>query len=302
MVRRLPPLNALRAFEAAARLGSFTAAADELNVTPAAISHQVKSLEDYLSVELFVRLPRGLYLTDDGKAYLPDLTAGFDSLAHATDSLHGSHLDGLLAISVLPSFAQCWLMPRLPDFCKRYPQIDLRLESNAENSHFIKDQIDVGIRHGLGRYPGLRSRLIMTEEIYPVASPALLAGAHPLRTWNDLRYHTLLHDYVANDRERWLTWEPWLDINGIHTVDVSRGLQFNNSAMMVDAALAGMGVMLGRTALVGQHVRDGRLMALFDSRRTADFSYYAVCPEATADKPRIRVFVDWLVQTAQNNG
>lgn len=298
MVRRLPPLNALRAFEAAARLGSFTAAADELNVTPAAISHQVRSLEDFLGVELFVRLPRGLYLTDDGKTYLPDLTAGFDRLAHAGDALHGSRLDGLLSVSVLPSFAQCWLLPRLPDFCRRYPQIDLRIESNAENSSFIKDQMDLGIRHGRGRYPGLRTRWIMGEELYPVASPALLAGPHPLRTWEDLRHHTLLHDYVADGVEHWLTWEPWLTQQGLGDIDLSRGIQFNNSAMMVDATLAGMGVMLGRSALVSHYVRDGRLMILFDQRRIADFSYYAVCPEATADKPRIRVFIDWLIQMA----
>lgn len=301
MVRRLPPLNALRAFEAAARLGSFKQAAEELNVTPAAISHQVKSLEEALRVELFMRLPRGLVLSEAGRSYLPNLTKGFDRLAQATDALHGGDLAGRLVISALPSFAHCWLVPRLLDFRQRFPQIDLRLDANPEMSNFGRDQVDVGIRYGQGGYPGMRELRFLTEELFPVASPSLLSGPFPIREWDDLRHHTLLDDYTALPAEKWITWGPWLKEQGVVIGEDAKGIRFDNSAMMVEAALVGMGVMIGRSALVAHHLRDGRLVSLFDRRRQADFSYYVVCPEAHAENPRVRVFMDWLEQIAQRD-
>jgi LysR family glycine cleavage system transcriptional activator len=302
MVRRLPPLNALRAFEAAARLGSFKSAADELNVTPAAISHQVKSLEDVLGLELFLRLPRGLMLTEAGRAYLPNLTRGFDRLAQASDALQGGELAGLLTVSALPSFAHCWLVPRLADFRQRFPQIDFRLDANPEMSNFGRDQVDVGIRYGRGNYKGMREIRFLTEELFPVASPALLSGPFPIRQWEDLSHHTLLDDYTALPDEYWITWHPWLQSQGLSIEGITKGsVSFNNSAMMVEAAIAGMGVMIGRSALVAHHLRDGRLVSLFDCRRPADFSYYVVCPEASAENPRIQVFMDWLQQIAQKD-
>lgn len=299
MVRRLPPLNALRAFEAAARLGSFARAGEELAVTATAISHQVKSLEEYLGVVLFDRLPRGLRLTAMGRAYLPELTHGFDQLARAAERLHESELRGLLTVSVLPSFGQRWLVPRLGDFRRRFPEIDVRIQATPRNADFVREGVDVGVRYGVGQYPGLRTRLLMTEEVFPAASPTLLGGAGGLRDWGDLARHTLLHDYTGREDEQWITWRPWLAQAGLATLDLMRGLFYDDSAMMVEAAVQGQGVMIARSALVSDALRDGRLVALFGVRRPADYAYYVVTPEAVADQPRIRAFVDWAVEAAR---
>lgn len=298
MVRRLPPLTALRAFEAAARLESFSKAADELAVTPTAISHQVRGLEDFLGTELFVRLPRGLRLTVQGAAYLPELTRGFDQLARAGERLTDHACAGLLHVSLLGSFNHCWLIPRLPKFRSRWPDIHLRISVTGRHVDFLREGVDLSIRYGLGDYPGMRSNLFLSEEVFPVASPALLSGSKPLRTWADLAHHTLIDDHVAQPNERWITWDPWLRSEGVYdlvTATCGR-LDFSTSAATVEAAVRGQGVTMGRTALVAEHLRDGRLVALFDSRRPADFAYYAVAPETTADQPMIKAFMEWLIE------
>ncbi|MFA7430343.1 MAG: transcriptional regulator GcvA [Rhodospirillaceae bacterium] len=294
MVRRLPPLTALRAFEAAARLGSFSRAAAELNVTAAAISHQVKGLEDILGVSLFIRLPRGLRLTPEGRTYLPDLSRGFDTLARAADSLSRSDLAGLLTISIMPSLCQMWLLPRLADFRRRYPMIDLKLQAEPTMANFVRDGIDVGMRYGMGNYPGLRTVMFMQEEVFPVASPTLLSGRHPLRRWEDLRHHTLLHDYALLANEVWLGWPVWLRAARIEDIDLQRGLHFDNSALLYQACIDGHGVGIGRSALLTEAIGAGRLVPLFEARRPADYAYYVVAPESTADHPRVRAFTDWV--------
>lgn len=296
MVRRLPPLNALRAFEAAARQGSFVGAAEELNVTPTAVSHQVKGLEEFLGVDLFVRLPRGLRLTAQGTAYLPSLTKGFDQLARAGIDLEAGALKGIVAVSTLPSFSHCWLVPRLPDFRARYPDLDVRITGTERRVDFLREGIDIGIRYGLGQYPGLRTTRFLEEEVFPVASPALLSGEHPVRTWTDLAHHTLIHDCAAMAQEQWITWEPWLRrANALDVLKTARRVEMDNSAAMIEAAIRGQGVMIARTALVAEHLREGRLVALFDTRHPADFAYFAVAPESTADQPRVKAFTDWLM-------
>ncbi len=302
MVRRLPPLTALRAFEAAARLGSFSRAAGELNVTAAAVSHQVKSLEEFIGVELFVRLPRGLRLTPEGRAYLPELSRGFDALARAADSLHRDDLAGLLSISVMPSLCQLWLLPRLADFRRRFPMIDLKLIAETGLANFVRDGIDVGMRYGLGQYPGLRTVLFMQEEVFPMASPTLLSGRHPLRGWDDLRRHTLLHDFALLGSEPWLGWSAWLRAARIEGIDPQRGLHFDNSAILYQACVDGHGVGIGRSALLAEAIGAGRLVPLFDTRRPADYSYYVVAPEATADHPRVRAFMDWVAEQGAATG
>lgn len=302
MVRRLPPLTALRAFEAAARLGSFSRAALELNVTAAAISHQVKTLEETVGVALFVRLPRGLRLTSEGRAYLPELSRGFDALARAGDSLRQADMDGTLTISVMPSLLQLWLLPRLSDFRQRYPMIDLHLRAEADQANFARDGVDVGLRYGMGKYPGLRTILFMQEEVFPIASPTLLSGRHPLRKWQDLRHHTLLHDFALLGNEPWLGWDVWLRAARLDDIDLERGLHFDNSAILYQACMDGLGVGIGRSALLTEALRAGRVVPLFDSRRPADYSYYVVAPESSADHPRVRAFMDWVVEQGALSG
>jgi len=298
MGRRLPPLNALRAFESAARLGSFVRAADELAVTPTAISHQIKGLEESLGVELFVRLPRGLRLSDAGVRYLPELSKGFDALARAGDRLSGDSMTGVLHVNTLASFSHCWLVPRLMSFHRRYPDLRLRMSASIGHVDFLGEDVDVSVRYGRGRYPGLRAVKIVEEEVFPVASPALVK-ANPLRDWPDLAQHLLLHDYCADEDEPWITWPVWLRHAGVDDrVDGSKGLEFDNSASLIDAAVRGHGVAIGRTALVIDHIREGRLVPLFGASHPADYAYYAVAPEASADRPKVKAFIAWLKEEA----
>lgn len=301
-MRRLPPLNALRAFEAAARLRSFARAADELAVTPTAISHQIKGLEDTLGVELFVRLPRGLRLTPAGANYLPELTRGFDALARAGDRLTGSGMTGVMKISTMASLAHCWLVPRLITFHRRYPGLTLVVNATTRLVDFMREEVDVAIRYGKGGYPALRTVKIMEEEVFPVASPALLERGPALDDWPDLARHVLLHDNGTFETEPWLNWQVWLRRAGAdQLVDATRGIEYDNSAMLVDAAVRGHGVALGRSVLVAEHLREGRLVALFNTRRPADYAYFAVAPEPTADQPRVQAFISWLKEEAERD-
>jgi len=302
MVRRLPPLNALRSFEAAARHGSFAKAADELAVTPTAVSHQVRQLEDHLGVVLFDRLPRGLRLSNAGRALVPELTLGLDHLARAVSRVRDRPLAGTLRISVLPSLCMMWLAPRLTGFQRRYPDIDLDIVLSAPPAHFDdRDGVHVGLRYGLGHYPGFHVRFLMTESVFPVCAPALISGPHPLRTPETLRHHVLLHDSNIYEHEKWLWWRSWLPVLRVPagTVDVSRGLRFTDSQAQIQAAAHGLGVMLGRTALVFDALESGRLVRPFQVFRPADFSYYAVAPEGIANDPMVDAFLNWVEEEAR---
>ncbi|WP_299443073.1 transcriptional regulator GcvA [uncultured Rhodospira sp.] len=299
MVRRLPPLNALRAFEAAARHGSFAHAADELAVTPTAVSHQVRQLEDHLGVALFERLPRGLRLTDHGRTLVPGLTRGLDDMARAVARLPGQRLAGVLRVSVLPSFGMMWLAPRLVRFREQYPEIDLDVDLRQATVRFDgRDSMHIGIRYGAGHYPGLHVRRLMDETVFPVCAPALVTGPRPLRAPEDLRHHVLIHDSTVLERERWLLWRPWLQWLGVPDVDCTRGPRFTDADVQIQAAVHGLGVMLGRSALVFDALEAGRLVRPFAVSRPADFTYYAVTPEALADDPAVVAFMDWVEDAA----
>lgn len=295
---RLPPLNALRAFEAAARHRSFALAAAELHVTPAAVSHQVRTLEEQLEVRLFRRLPRGVVLTEAGRAMLPELAKGLDHFARAVRGAVAGETAGELRLTVIPSFAQLWLMPRLGRFLAAYPEIEITILGSSELVDLTRADVDLGIRYGTGRYPGLWSRLLFTEEAFPVCAPSLLDGPPALRRVEDLRRHRLLHDWNLTSGEAWLTWQAWLDHMGLSGVDPRRGLRLSDSVMLMEAAVRGLGVAIGRTSLAGGHLAAGRLVRPFALTRPADFANYAVCAAGSEGRPRIRAFVDWLAEEA----
>lgn len=296
ITQRLPPLNAIRAFEAAARHLSFTKAAEELHVTQAAISHQVKALEQFLGLKLFQRLNRALLLTDEGQIYLPTVCRAFDQLHEASNRLAESQTRGKLTVTALPSFASRWLVPRLGRFIRAYPEIDIRLAPSGSLVDFVRQDVDVGIRYGRGRYPGLRVDRLMSEDVFPVCSPALLQGRHPLREPGDLRYHILMHDDGHGD------WRTWLLSAGADDVDPHRGPVFTDSSMLIQAAVAGQGVALARGALALDDLTRGNLVRPFKLSLPVEFAYYIVCPEQTADRPKVVAFREWLLKEHRSSG
>jgi len=284
MGRRLPSLNALRAFEAAARHLSFTKAAEELAVTPAAVSHQIKTLEEALGVVLFRRLTRAVVLSEAAQAALPALRDGFDKLAEASEHLRGAGGEGVLTLSVPPSFGAKWLVPRLDGFRRVHPALDVRISAIDRLVDFRREGVDAAVRYGTGHYPGLRVDLLFGEVAFPVCSPDLLQGSPPLRVPADLHHHTLLHVDWKMDNETAPNWRMWLLAARADEVDPSRGPRFNLESMALQAAIEGQGVTLGIAALVAGDLGAGRLVKPFDlgvSGRTS-FSYYFVCPESVA--------------------
>lgn len=309
MGRRLPPLNTLRAFEAAARHLSFTRAAEELHVTPGAVSHQVRALEEYLGVALFRRLTRAVALTEAGQACLPKLTEGFACLAEGVERLRAGEEGGVLVVSAAPAFAAKWLLPRLHRFTAAHPAIDLRLSTGLglidavrpEASASLGEASDptedahLAIRFGTGRYPGFRAEKLFPTSVIPVCSPRLLTGEHPIRTPNDLRRHPLLHnDAVYFDQPR-SDWAVWLDEAGVEGVDAERGSRFSHAALALDAAADGLGVALTVSLLAVPDLVAGRLAAPFPLALPSPFAYYLVHPEGTADRPKVAAFRRWLL-------
>ncbi len=300
MARRLPPLNSLRAFEAAARHLSFTKAADELHLTPAAISHQIKALEDYCGAPLFRRMTRALALTENGKAALWLLRDGFDRLAERANRLGHDPDGGLLTVSVAPTFCAKWLVPRLDRFRTAHPAFDIRIDASDALASFTADGVDVALRYGQGDYPGLVSERLTGEVVFPVCSPALLDGPQPLRTPSDLGQHTLLHVYWKMADDKAPSWRMWLKAAGITDVDPERGPRFNVDSLVVQAASAGQGVALANGALVGDDLAAGRLVRPFPPAKEGPtaFCYYLVYPEDHARNPKVRAFRDWVMAEA----
>jgi LysR family glycine cleavage system transcriptional activator len=298
VTRRLPPLGALRAFEAAARYESFAKAADELAVTPAAVSQQIRQLEADLGVTLFRRLPRGLVLTQAGRSALPELGHAFAHLSRAVEGLRGGSLVGPLTVSVIPSFAGRWLVPRLGRFVAAYPEIEITVRSELRNVDFAREDVDVGIRYGKGIYPGLDTRPLLTEQVFPVCAPSLLAGERPLRKLDDLRHHTLLHDRQLSSDEPSLYWRTWLRDFGVEGWDQDRGPGFTEAMTMLTACERGLGVALGRGGLCAEELANGRLVRPFQEGRAADYAYFAVVPTGHGEAPRVRMFLAWLEEEA----
>jgi LysR family glycine cleavage system transcriptional activator len=290
----LPSLNGLRAFEAAARLTSFTLAAAELNVTQTAISHQIRRLEDQLGLKLFVRQNRTLTLTPEAQEYLPSVRAAFEDLRRATERLHRSDRDSRLTVSTTASLATKWLVSRVAAFQDANPGLEVRITTSTHLVDFGREDVDIGVRYGRGNWPGVRADWLMAERLFPVCSPALLTGGHPLREPADLAHHTLLHTTVSRD-----DWRLWLTAAGLpHTIAARRGLTFDLGFMAIQAAVEGLGVALGGAHLVEADIAAGRLVAPFDTELPQDAGYYVVAPRATADTPKIALFRDWLIASA----
>ena len=300
MSRRLPPLNSLRAFEAAARHLSFTKAADELHVTPAAVSQQVKALEEYCGVQLFRRLTRALMLTDAGQAVLPALKESFDLLGDVTERLMAEQKSGILTVSVAPSFGSKWLVPRLERFRRDHPDFDVRIDANDALANFTGDGVDIAIRYGRGTYENLRSNCLITDVSFPVCSPKLLEMGPPLEKPEDLARHTLIHVQWKMEEEHAANWRMWLRAAGVENVDFERGPRFSEDSMAVLAAIEGQGVALAGLALAGNDLREGRLVRPFPAQVSEEtrFSYFVVYPESKADNPKVMAFRDWLLEEA----
>jgi LysR family transcriptional regulator, glycine cleavage system transcriptional activator len=296
MAARLPSLNGLRAFEAAARYLSFTQAASELNVTQTAISHQIRRLEEELGIRLFVRKNRALALTPEAREYLPGIRAAFNDLRLATDRLLRRDDDNVLTISTLASLAAKWLLPRLSAFQEAHPDIDVRITTSTGLVEFRGGDVDAAIRYGRGHWPGLRAEWLMADEMFPVCSPTLLTGKRPLRCPEDLRDHVLLHNTNNGD-----DWRLWLTAAGLPS-DISKqpGITFDLILMTVQAAIDGMGVAMGRTTYVKDDIAKERLVVPFKIALPADAGFYLVSLEGEPDSPKLRAFRQWLIASAQN--
>ena len=300
-MRRLPPLNALRAFEAAARLGSMNAAADELSVTPAAISHQVKTLEDILGLKMFHRKVRAVTLTESGSELLPYLRDGFDTLAKGCARLVEQESNAPLVISSSPAFAAKWLMPNLADFNQRHPEIKIRIDGSLSVVDFSKDDVDVALRFGQGPYEGLHADSLAYEDVVPVCSPDLRDGNPPLNEPGDLAYHTLIHmDWFAAPGMQ-TDWPMWLKLAGLDQIDATKGPVVTSDSLAVEAAVSSAGVALVSEFLVKRELEAGRLVKLFDLVLSSDFRYWFVCPPENLERPRVAAFRNWLLEAIAND-
>jgi LysR family glycine cleavage system transcriptional activator len=298
MAARLPSLNGLRAFEAAARHLSFTNAASELNVTQTAISHQIRRLEQELGIRLFVRQNRALALTPEAKDYLPGVRAAFNDLRLATDRLLRKENDHVLTVSTLASLAAKWLLPRLSAFQEAHPGIDVRITTSTSLVEFKNDDVDAAIRYGRGQWPGLRADWLMADRLSPVCSPALLTGNRPLRCPEDLADHVLLHTSGGTSDD----WRLWLTAAGMPAqLSKHPGLTFDLTFMTVQAAIDGIGVAIGRTSYVEADIAKGRLVVPFKITLPADAGFYLVSPEARADSPKLSAFRQWLIASIQGS-
>jgi LysR family transcriptional regulator, glycine cleavage system transcriptional activator len=290
-------LNALRAFEAAARHLSYVAAAEELNVTPAAVGSLVRGLEAAVGVELFHRSQAGparLELTAAGQAALPELQAGFDHLMVAYERLKTSRGQISISLTVPPAFADKWLLPRVERFAANHPLYDLLIDTSGRLVDFAAERMDVGIRYGGGRWPGLKSTFLLRDAFFPVCSPALLKGRHPLQGPEDLKHHTLIHDRSMAFESTFPTWRTWLEAAGHSGINCERGLQINDSAAAYQAAMNGSGVALGRTTLVALDMAAGRLVRPFGEALDCELAYYLVHRPRADSNSGIAAFKDWL--------
>ncbi len=276
-------------------------AAEELHVTPAAVSHHVKTLESYLDVALFRRLPRkGVELTPAGRELLPELSMGFAHFARGVGGLAGGGLTGRLSISALPSFATLWLVPRLDGFLRAFPEVEVRLVATTNAPDLRLDEFDLRIAYGRGEYPGLQSTLLLRDTVFPVCAPTLL-NRTPLRRFSDLRHHTLLHDIDISLDEPTMIWKRWLRDAGVDADLPLRNVEFGDSMLLTEAAVRGQGVALGRMSLVRDHLVTGRLLRPLKASRPGDYAYYTVTTAAGAERPRVQAFLRWLEEEVEGD-
>ncbi|EYU13998.1 MULTISPECIES: transcriptional regulator GcvA [Photorhabdus] len=293
MSKRLPPLNALRVFDAAARHLSFTKAAEELFVTQAAVSHQMKSLEDFLGLKLFRRRNRSLLLTEEGQSYYLDIKEIFTAINEATRKLQARSAKGALTVSLSPSFAIQWLVPRLSSFNLAYPGIDVRIQAVDREEDKLADDVDVAIFYGRGNWPGLRTDRLYAEYLLPVCSPSLLTGENPLKTPADLARHMLLHD---SSRRDWQAYVRQLDMQ--QQINVQQGPIFSHSAMVIQAAVHGQGIALANNVMARTEIDAGRLVCPFNDVLVSKNAFYLVCHDSQAELGKIAAFRQWVLAQA----
>jgi len=287
----IPSLNALRAFVTVARHRNLKAAAKELFVTPSALSHQVRGLEEALAVRLFDRTPTGLELTPAGQALFPQLNEGFELIERSVTQLQRRSHDELLTISMLSTFAMRWFIPRLSSFQRLHPELEVRISTSVSLVDFAREDIDCAIRSGSGNWPGLHTVYLFSETLAPVCSPALLAEGPSLKTPADLTRHTLLHARLRPD-----DWHIWLHAAGIGDVGPEHELEFETRNFAIQAAVDGVGIAIVDPSLVGEELRSGKLVMPFERTITQDNAYYLVCPEEAKELPRIKALENWLLE------
>ena len=292
MKRSLLPLNALRAFDAAARHMSFKLAADDLSVTPAAISQQIRSLEDFLGVDLFRRTNRSLVLTEAAQLSLLPLKEGFERLEEAVDIIAGSKSSTVLKVSVSPSFASKWLVPRLASYYERRPDAIVKISATMQVTDFKAEDTDVAIRYGRGNYDGLRSEELLRETLFPVCAPGLFDGeaATPCAVLK----HTLIHDDSSIEDQSAPNWTMWLKAAGVTAPDGMPAIHFNNNALAIEAAVAGRGVALARSAIAEEDIKAGRLIKPFGEAVPVNFAHHIVYPKEKIKNERVQDFIEWL--------
>lgn len=292
-MNRLPPLNALKAFEAAARHLSVKAAAQELSVTPGAVSQMLKTLELYLGRQLFDRVNRGIVLTEAGRNYLPPVRNAFRQIAEASRRVAAAEETGVLTVSTTPFFASAWLVPRLGSFRAAYPDIDLRILTGNGLADFTRDGVDVAIRHGLGRYPGLKSEHVLAVAMIPVAAPSLVARLGKPASPADLLAWPLVQDA---DRKG---WSLWFEAQGLTESGPTRGPSFDDPGLLLRALIAGQGAGLLPDAMVETDVQEGRLVRLAEAKEIEVFAYYLVYPELAQGRTKIQAFRSWILDAAK---
>ena len=290
----LPPLSALRAFEAAARHMSFSKAADELHVTPAAVSHQIHALEEDLGVRLFHRMNRSIELTASARVLLPGLTEAFAGIQSSVRRLRAHNDTGTLTVTASPSLAAKWLVLRLHRFQEQHPEVDVRISATDAIVDLAKGDFDIAIRYGAGRYSGLEVELLLKNEVFPACSPQLLTNGPPLRTPADLPAHALIHDQAVERDPLVPTWSMWLKAAGVTNVPAITGLSFNNMHLALDAAISGHGVVLAQSTIAAADLAAGRLVRLFSLALPDQFAFYIVTAPGALERLKVRAFRDWL--------
>lgn len=293
MARNFPPLGALRAFESAARHQSVKKAAEELCVTPGAVSQMLKLLESHLEVTLFHRIHRGIRLTPAGQNYLRPIHDAFRQIAEASARVGGTSDAGRLTVSVTPFFGSAWLVPRLRAFQEAHPLIDLQIVTSTALVNWDRDDVDVAVRHGLGQYPGLCSHRVVTVEVVPVAAPALVdAWGFPSNPAALARWPRL----HGADRQG---WHLWFQSQGVEDFGSTRGVAFDDAGLLLTAVLAGQGAGLLPAAMIASEVTEGRLVRLAEDTLLEDFAYYLVYPKDSQARPKVVAFMEWIVAESQ---
>jgi LysR family glycine cleavage system transcriptional activator len=300
MKRPLPGLGAFKTFEAAARHRSFSRAAEELGVTPAAVSYLVREVEAQLRVKLFHRTSRTVHLTDAGEILNTAVAGALADIGRAVERVTGADGAPRLNVTATPSFAIKWLVPRLNRFLQLFPDVDVRVDMSRHPVDFAREEMDLGIRFGTGDYPGLQADRLLTDTVSPVCSPKLLKGKRPLRHPRDLRHHALIHVDWQGHGETWPTWQMWMMSAGLTGIDATRGIHFDQGVLALQAAIDGQGVALGDSTLIATDLAARRLVQPFELSLAAPprFAYWIVVPPRSADRPLVAEFRAWLLAEA----